>query len=76
MNQEAPVDYMDMIQQQLKEERVRMSHMDGPDPVEIRKDAPVDYMAVAKAWDDELKGKSKVHLQEKRKRNPSHDPEY
>lgn len=62
MDSSEPFDYMAAIEQIRKESRQSKTRLRAPDPVRIRTDEPVDYMAAVKAWDRERAGKGKVNM--------------
>ena len=75
MNDTTTINYLAIIEQHQQEELTKRHHIHDNDSIPTTSDKPVDYIAIAKAWDEIQAGKYIINSHA-RKRNPSHDPEY
>ncbi len=75
MSDTTTIDYLDFIEQHQQDELTKRHQIHDNDSMPSVSDKPVDYIAIAKAWDEIQAGKYVINFHTKKK-NPSHDPEH
>lgn len=73
MKQTEPVDYLAATEQHRQAQQTENNQIYDPDFGTAPEDTAVDYLAISKAWEQQLAGKDRIHMKAG-KRNPSHDP--